>query len=93
MGLPTDPFGRTRLPAAHDRVERVRLSGEVAQALLEGRVPSRQAALFVGGALLGYLESDTKRPDLARDFLRIKPERGSNWTPQAIWRKWRNGKK
>ena len=64
-----------------DRARHVRQIGEVAKALLDGRLPSRSAALFVGGALLSWLENGG---DLCREYLNVvKPK--SHRTPAAIW--------
>ena len=76
-----DLFGRSQLPAALSREGRVRLIGELAEALLAGKQPDRAAALFVGGALLAWLEHGGS---LERDFFKvIKPK--SHRTPRAIW--------
>lgn len=70
-----------RAPATFDRSGRVRLLGEAAQALLAGRLPGRESALFVGGALLSWLENGGS---LERDFFKVtKPK--SHHTPAAIW--------
>jgi len=67
--------------ALGDRARRVRLIDKVGQALLRGEMPERGAALFVGGALLSWLENGG---DLARDYLKvIKPK--SHRTPSVIW--------
>jgi hypothetical protein len=76
-----DPFNRTRLPAAFDRRDRVRLFREVVDALLEGRMPSPAARLFVASACDAYL---TRGGNLARDHLRISPPRGSHRTPAVL---------
>jgi hypothetical protein len=67
------------VPRVFDRRGRVELIGEAATALLAGRTES---GLFVGGALLAWLENGG---DLERDFLQVvKPK--SHATPSAIWR-------
>ncbi len=78
-----DPFGRSQLPAHLCREGRVRLIGELAEALLAGEPPNRAVALFVGGALLGWLENGGS---LERSFLRVSAKAGSHGTPAAIWR-------
>ncbi|MBX3664975.1 MAG: hypothetical protein KF834_04760 [Burkholderiales bacterium] len=55
------------------------LIAEVAHALLAVRSP---AALFVGGALRGWLESGG---DLARDYFQVTQPK-SHWTASAIYR-------
>lgn len=75
-------LGANRVPAALSREGRVRLLGEAFAALLENRLPSREAALFLGGAGEAWL---THGGDLARDHLKvIKPK--SKRTAAAIWR-------
>jgi len=49
---------------------------------MDGRRPGREAALFLGGALLGWLENGG---DLARDYLHVTKAK-SHRTPAAIWR-------
>jgi hypothetical protein len=71
-----------RPPAGLDRVQRVRWIAEAGEALLAGRLPSDEARLFLGGALLAWLASGGS---LERDYLRtVKPK--SHRTPSAIWR-------
>jgi hypothetical protein len=70
-----------RAPAALTREGRIALIGEVGKALLDGRSPSREACMFVGGALLGWLEQGG---DLARDFLKVVKAKSHN-TPARIW--------
>ena len=65
-----------------DRARRVRLIGETAQGLLAGRLPAHDAALFVGGALMSWLENGGS---LERDFLKVVKAK-SHRTPRAIWR-------
>jgi hypothetical protein len=75
-------LGGDRTPAALTREGRVRLLGEAFEALLDGRTPSREAALFLGGAGMAWLQTGG---DLARDYLKVvKPK--SHRTPTAIWR-------
>jgi hypothetical protein len=76
-----DLFGRSKAPSTATREGRVRMLGELAGALLAGNPPDRAAALFLGGALLAWLEHGGS---LERDFLKvIKPK--SHRTPRAIW--------
>ena len=70
-----------RAPRRYDRAGRIQLIGEAAQALLAGRLPERDAALFLAGALLSWLETGGS---LEREFLKVvKPK--SHHTPAAIW--------
>lgn len=72
-----------RAPAALTREGRVRLLGEAFGALLDGRMPSREAALFLGGAGTSWLNEGG---DLVRDFFKIvRPK--SHETPQRVWRR------
>ena len=83
--LPPDPFGRSRLPPAFDRADRVRLLAEVAEALLAGRLPSRASALFVGGALLAWLAQGGRTGALERDFFKVAAPRRSTLTAARLW--------
>lgn len=77
-----DPFGRARLPADFNREGRVRLLGELFRDLMAGRPPSREAAMFLGGAGLAWLE---RGGSLERDYLRVvKPK--SRHTAAYLWR-------
>lgn len=76
-----DAWGQ-RAPAALDRAYRVRLLGEFAQALLDGREPPREHVLFVCGALSAWLD---RGGDLEAEYLRVR-QRGSHRTPAVIWR-------
>lgn len=79
-----DLFGRpVRLPDGFSRQHRIQLVGEVFQALIDGRLPSREAALFVGGAGAAWL---SEGGDLVRDYLRVAAPRSSHHTPQHLWR-------
>lgn len=82
-----DPFARARLPADFSRQDRVRLLAEVAQALLDGREPSRAAALFVGGAVSAWLAQGGRIGALERDFLRVAAPRSSRHTASELWRR------
>lgn len=75
-------LGVGHTPAALTREGRVRLLGEAFQALLDDRRPSREAALFLGGAGMTWLANGGS---LERDYLEvIKPK--SHRTPAVIWR-------
>jgi hypothetical protein len=78
----TDLLGPRRAALAADvetREGRVRLVGVAARALMESRTP---AGLFVGGALLAWLEQGG---DLPRDFFQVvKPK--SHRTVPVLWR-------
>lgn len=74
-------LGIGRAPRQYDRQGRVELIGEAAQALRDGRLPGREAALFVGGALLSWLEN---AGSLERDFFKVTKAK-SHHTPAAIW--------
>jgi hypothetical protein len=71
-----------RLPKALTRESRVRLLGEFADAVLTGREPSREALLFLAGAIRAYL---AKGGSLERDYLRVGAKAGSHRTPAALW--------
>ena len=72
-----DPFGRSRLPGDISPEGRVRLIDQLAEDLLSLRMPSPEAALFVGAALTAWLEDGGA---LDRDHFRVV-----NRTPAAIW--------
>jgi hypothetical protein len=84
--LPPDPFGRSRPPRTLTRAGRVQLLAELAEALLEGRAVDRDAALFVGGAVLAWLAAGGRVGDLEREHLRIAAPRRSTHTPGHLWR-------
>ena|SRR5256885_9889117 len=71
-----------RAPLALDREGRVRLIGEAAEALLRGAAPSREAALFLGGALLAWLQQGG---NLEKDFFKTTRPK-SHHTASVIWR-------
>lgn len=72
------------LPPAHlSREGRIRMLGELAHALLAGDQPDRSAALFLGGALIAWLEHGGS---LERDYLRVSARAGSHQTAASIWR-------
>jgi hypothetical protein len=77
----SDPFNRARLPITFDRVGLVRLFREFVDAMLEGRMPSPEARLFVASACDAYLQ---RGGNLTRDHLRISGPRGSHHTPAAL---------
>ena len=78
-----DPFGRlAALPAStFDREHRVKLLKEVSEALLECRLPSKQARVFVGSAIQAYLREGGR---LDRDFLQVHAPRGSHLKPEIL---------
>jgi hypothetical protein len=85
-----DPFARARLPlpAPHERTQfhrarRVALLGEAFEALLEGRMPSREAALFVAGGGLAWLEQGGS---LTKSYWRCAGPQGSHATEAELWR-------
>ena len=51
-----------------DRAGRVRFLREAAEALLDGKVPEREAAIFLGGAIAAWLELGGS---LEHDFLKV----------------------
>jgi len=63
------------------REGRVRMVRQVTQALLAGKKPPAEAGLFVGGALLKWLQAGG---NLERDYLCISAPRGSHKTPQVL---------
>ncbi|MGA8149255.1 MAG: hypothetical protein WB870_17005 [Gallionellaceae bacterium] len=67
--------------AAFTREKRIKLLGELAQALLAGEVPSREAALFIGGAIASWLQDGDS---LEKTYLKVT-KRHSHHTPQVIW--------
>jgi hypothetical protein len=75
-------FGIARPPLILDRAGRVSMIGEAAKALLDGQLPSRECAVFLGGALLSWLELGG---NLEREYLRVTKAK-SHHTPAAIWR-------
>lgn len=81
--LPADPFNRTRVPRTFSREDRVRLLDEVFRALIEGRQPSREAAMFVGGGGLSWL---SEGGDLLREYWQVSAPRSSRHTPSHLWR-------
>lgn len=81
-----DPFGRSALPPAFSREDRVRLLREAAEALLAGRMPSGAARLFLAGALSAWLRDGGCVGALERHYLRVSPPRGSHKTPAALAR-------
>jgi hypothetical protein len=61
-------FGRSRAPRSLSIEGRVALLAEVAAALLNGALPSKEARMFVGGALSAWL---AQGGDLSREFLKV----------------------
>lgn len=80
-------IGGAHLPSGPlTREDRVRLAAEVFNALVEGRMPSRAAALFLGGGGLAWLE---RGGDLVRDYLKLAGRPGSHRTPSMIFQRTR----
>jgi hypothetical protein len=67
---------------ALDRTDRVRLLGEAAQALLDGRLPEPAARIFLASAISAWL---ARGGNLERDHLKVVKAK-SHHTPAAIWR-------
>lgn len=59
---------------------------EVGDALIEGKMPRREAALFVGGAIEAFLREGGSL-SLDRDFLRVRGVRGSHTTAAVLSKK------
>lgn len=81
--LQSAALGIARAPRRYDRQGRVELLAEVFKALLENRAPSREAALFVGGGGLSWLQQGG---DLCKTFWKVTGEAGSHRTPTHVWR-------
>lgn len=79
-----DPFSRARLPRDWSREGRVLLLAETFAALVDGRVPTREAALFTGGAGLSWLQRGGTLGSLERDFWRVSAPRRSTLTPARL---------
>jgi hypothetical protein len=84
-----DPFnelnaawGNSRVPAALDRRQRVRLIGQFATAMLAGRTPSKESTRFTCGALLAWLQSGGS---LERTYLQTTRPK-SHHTASFLWR-------
>lgn len=71
-----------RPPPQLSREDRVRLCGEFSEAALAGRAPSRDAMLFVAGAVSAWL---ARGGSLERDYLQVIVN-GSHRTPNRVWR-------
>jgi hypothetical protein len=82
--LPNDPFSRSRLPIDFSRAGRVRLLAEAFQALLNDRMPSPEARLFLASGGMAWLDG---QGDLLRDLWRVSGPAGSHNTPTSIWRR------
>lgn len=78
----TAALGPGRAPAAFDRAGRIKLLGEAARALQRGELPESDAAIFLSGALLSWLELGGS---LERDYLKVIVN-GSHHTPDRVWR-------
>lgn len=77
-----DPFGRSRLPAAYTREQRVALLHEAALAMLAGETVAPEAARLLGGALCAWLTHGGS----LEHRLQVKARRGSHRTPAAVLR-------
>lgn len=75
-----DPFSRARIPGDFSRSGRIALLQEAAQALIEGRTPSREAGMFLGSALSAWLSGTGP---LER-YLQVHTAPGSHATPQQL---------
>ena len=84
--MPFDLLSQVK-PAGLDREGRVRLLDEAANALLNGRLPSRESSMFLGSALSAWL---ARGGSFERDYLRISAPAGSHSTPAALWREMRD---
>ena len=73
-----------RVPRTATREGRILLLAEVFEGLLAGRLPSREAALFVGGAGSAWLQHGR---DLVRDYFRVAARRGSHHRPEVLYRR------
>ena len=73
------PISAQQAPRALSRAGRCKLLAEAAQALLAGKLPSREAQLFLGGAISAWLAQGGK---LER-YLQVH-QRGSHLTPQRL---------
>lgn len=76
-------LGGSTAPAGLTRAARVALLGEVADALLTGRMPTREAALFLAGGLRAWLEHGG---NLTRGYWRVSARAGSHHTESHVWR-------
>lgn len=73
-----------RAPAGLTREDRVRMLGEFAEAVLEGREPERAAALFVAGGLRSWLREGG---NLTRDYWRTAGPQGCTVTEAVLLRR------
>ena len=74
-------YGRSRQSRTQTREGRIALLGEVGEALLAGRLPSREAALFLGSALMAWLAHGG---NFERDFLEVRKPKSHN-TVARVW--------
>ena len=92
MKFDTNELGRALgidpQPDASSREGRVRLLVEAFEALRDGRLPSRQAALFVASGGLAWL---AEGGNLCRDYWRVSAPAGSHHTEAMIWRAMQEG--
>ena len=73
------PISAQRAPRALSRAGRCKLLAEAAQALLAGKLPSRESQMFLGGAISAWLAQGGK---LER-YLQVNL-RGSHRTPHRL---------
>ena len=73
--------------ATFSRAQRVRLIGEVAEALLAGQMPKAEARLFLAGALQAWLRNGSRCGDLERVYLDVAAPRSSRLTAPVLWRR------
>ena len=85
MNLPPDPFNRVRLPGDFSREGRVALLAEAFRALIEGRMPSQEAAMFCGAGGMAWLQEGGRCGSLERDFWRVTQTERSTATPARVY--------
>ena len=85
MSLPPDPFNRVRLPGDFSRAGRIALLAEAFKALVDGRQPSREAAMFVGAGGMAWLQEGGRIGALERDYWRVAAPERSTATPARVY--------
>lgn len=75
-------------PPTLTREGRIQLLHQAATDLLAGRMPSAEAAAFLAGGLLSWLECGNGRGSLERDFWKLSGIPGSRYTPQRLYHCW-----
>lgn len=83
---PHDPFDRCSpgFVPKYSREDRVRLLGELADAVLAGEPPPRNALIFLATALSSWLQDGGS---LTRDFLQTAGAQGCTVTEAHLWRR------